>query len=306
MSPNKLLIISGPTATGKTSLAIKLAKKFNGQLISADSRQIYRGLDIGTGKDHPKDTNIHLIDLIDPNQSFSAAQYRLAALELIQKTWQSQQLPIIVGGSGQYIDAIINPKSTFSIKPNRLLRNILNHLPVKFLQYLLKLIDNETYNSLNNSDINNPHRLIRKIEVKLTFKNTNNLPLVKGGSGGIDFLHISLTAPTSYLYQNIDKRVKKRIDLGLINEIKSLLKKYKWSDPGLNTLAYKEFKNYFKNPNPDSFQLSKEKWRFHEHSYARRQITWFKKIPKINIIDITQKDYDKVIVDLVTNWIYPK
>jgi tRNA dimethylallyltransferase len=302
MLPNKLLIISGPTATGKTSLAIKLAKKFNGQLISADSRQIYRSLDIGTGKDHPKDTNIHLIDLINPNQSFSAAQYRSAALELIQKTWQSHQLPIIVGGSGQYIDAIINPKSSFSIKPNRLLRKILNHLPVKFLQYLLKLIDNKTHNSLNNSDINNPHRLIRKIEIKISRpKNTAHVP-----PNSYDYLHISLTAPTNYLYQNIDKRVEKRLDMGLLTEIKSLLKNYKWSDPGLNTLAYKEFKNYFKNPDPAIFQLSKEKWRYHEHSYARRQITWFKKIPKINIIDITQKDYDKVIVDLVTNWIYPK
>jgi len=116
---NKLLIISGPTATGKTALAVKIAKKFNGELISADSRQIYRGMDIGTGKDHSQNVTIHLIDIINPNQSFSVAQYRQLALEKISEIQSQNKLPIIVGGSGQYIDSIINPQPTFSVKPKK-------------------------------------------------------------------------------------------------------------------------------------------------------------------------------------------
>jgi len=117
---DKLLLISGPTASGKTSLALKLAKKYNGVLISADSRQIYQGLDIGTGKDKPKATTIHLLDLITPDQSFSVAQYQKLALPLIKKIQSKGKLPILVGGTGQYFDSVINPhKDTFHIKPKK-------------------------------------------------------------------------------------------------------------------------------------------------------------------------------------------
>ena len=130
----KLLIISGPTASGKTALAVKLATKFNGELISSDSRQIYKYLDIGVGKDHPKDVQIHLIDLIEPNQKFSVSQFRKLAIDLISEIQAKNKLPILVGGSGFYIDAVINSKyNTLSIKPNLLLRfmktgNLLNSL----------------------------------------------------------------------------------------------------------------------------------------------------------------------------------
>ena len=119
----KILIISGPTATGKTNIAIKLAKKFNGELISADSRQIYKGMDIGTGKDHPKNIKINLIDIINPNESFSVAQYRELALKSIDNIFSKGKLPIIVGGTGQYVESIINPRETFDIKPNYFLNN---------------------------------------------------------------------------------------------------------------------------------------------------------------------------------------
>jgi len=146
----RLLIISGPTATGKTNLAIKLAKLYNGELISADSRQLYQGLDIGTGKDHPKDTNIHLIDIITPDKSFSVAQYQKFAFQKIDEIHQENKLPIIVGGTGQYIDAIVNPdKATYSIKPNPFLRFFLNKFPVSTLQKIYCLLDKKSFLSLN-------------------------------------------------------------------------------------------------------------------------------------------------------------
>jgi len=141
---NKILIISGPTATGKTDLAIKLAKKYNGELISADSRQIYQGLNIGTGKDHPQNIKIHLIDLITPHQSFSVAQYQKLAFQEIAKIHQKNKLPIIVGGTGQYIDAIVNPnKLTYSIKPNKFLRYFLNRLPNSTIQKIYQILDKQ-------------------------------------------------------------------------------------------------------------------------------------------------------------------
>ncbi len=312
----KILIISGPTATGKTDLAVKLAKKFNGELISADSRQIYRGMDIGTGKDHPKDFKIKLIDLITPDLSFSVAEYQKLALQKIADIQSKNKLPIVVGGTGQYIDSIINPnKSTYSIKPNNFLRFFLNKLSTKNIEKIYQILDKKNYDSLNNSEKHNPHRLIRKIEIKFNLNNKlsqifsnkkYNLPPFQRGTKGdlnqnnFNVLHLSLTAPTAFLYPRIDSRIQKRLDLGLLNEIKNLLTKYSWSDPGLNTLAYKEFKDYL-NPKKSLDEAIKE-WQGDEHAYARRQITWFKKQKNICFIDITQPNFIHNILDLVKKW----
>ena len=297
---NKLLIVSGPTATGKTGLAIKLAKKFNGELISADSRQIYRGMDIGTGKDHPKNIKIHLIDIINPDQTFSAAEYRQLALEKIAEIKSKNKLPIIVGGTGFYIDAITNPQPTFSIKPNYLLRFLLNHFPLNLLQLTLKTLDYKTFNSLNHSDISNPHRLIRKIEIKLSHKS----PLLKGDLEGFNLLHLSLTAKNDVIFKNIDLRIQQRLESGLLKEITNLLTKYKWSDPGLNCLAYKEFRPYFVETHDRASQYDKsiKRWQLDEYRYVRRQKTWFKKIPNVEFIDIIKQNYPNNVVSLVQKW----
>lgn len=302
---NKVLIISGPTATGKTSLAIKLAKKFNGELISADSRQIYRDMDIGTGKDHPKNVKIHLVDIINPNESFSVAQYRNLTIKTINEIYSRGKLPVIVGGTGLYIDSIINLQPTFSIKPKPILRFFLNRFSVSFLQKIYSFLDFESFKKLNQSDINNPHRLIRKIEIKLS----PPLPAPEGlaplgsreGMGvGFDYLHLSLTAPNQYIYQKINKRIDDRLNNGLLEEISSLLKSYKWSDPGLNTLAYKEFQPYFQKQK--SLEKCVDQWRHDEHAYLRRQKTWFKKRPEINFFDITKNDYSQTLIDFVAKW----
>ncbi len=294
---NKLLIISGPTASGKTALAVKLATKFNGELISADSRQIYKYLDIGVGKDHPKDFPIHLIDLIEPNQKFSVSQFRKLALEKISEIQAKNKLPILVGCSGFYIDAVINPNyDTFSIKPNFILRNILFRLPVSLLQLFLKIINKNTFLKLNNSDLHNPLRLVRKIEIKLSSNNKKFSPLSKGGLRG-DYLHLSLTAPKSFLYSRIDARVESRLKQGHIKELKSLLKKYKWTDPGLKILAYK----VFNTTNP--IDQLKQKWKFAEHRDARRQLTWFKKYVHGFFIDITNPNYEVKVANIVNKFL---
>lgn len=300
----KILIISGPTATGKTDLAIKFAKKFNGELISADSRQIYQGMDIGTGKDHPQGFKVYLTDLITPSESFSVAEYQKMAQKKISEIHQKNKLPIIVGGTGQYIDSIINPdKSTYSIKPNNFLRFFLNKLSTLTLQKIYRYMDRRAFDALNNSEQHNPHRLIRKIEIKLNniINKKNSLPSCQRGVGGNwDILHLSLTASTSFLYPRVDARVQKRLEMGLLDEIKKIVKKYSWSAPGLNTLAYKEFKDYFFNKK--SLDTCIDKWRFDEHAYVRRQITWFKKQKNIVFIDISDSKYINHTLLAVKKW----
>ncbi len=307
---NKLLIISGPTATGKTDLASKLAKKYNGELVSTDSCQIYKDLDIGTGKDQPGETPIHLIDLINPNQKFSVAQFQQVGLEIIDQLHSQNKLPILVGCSGFYLDSLINPNyDTFSIKPNKIWRFISTKLSVKTLQKIYKLLDPKNFSKLNNSDINNHYRLTRKIEIKLSPNKIRNL---KFEIRNYDILHISLTAPLDFLYDRIDKRVQKRLDIGFLDEIKNILKKYSWSDPGLQIGAYQCLKPLFDNKKSP---LSKgetanaerdclQKWRYAEHSDARRQNTYLKSRYKdsAQFFDITSPNFKTKIYKIISRW----
>jgi tRNA dimethylallyltransferase len=306
---NKLLIISGPTATGKTDLAVKLAKKYNGELVSTDSCQIYKGLDIGTGKDQPGETPIHLIDLITPDKKFSVAQFQKAGLEIINNLHSQNKLPILVGCSGFYLDSLINPNyNTFSIKPNKFFRFISTKLSVKTLQKIYKIIDKNGFYKLNNSDINNHYRLTRKIEIKLSRKFPS---LSREGLGvGFDILHISLTAPLNFLYDRIDKRVQKRLDIGFLDEIKNLLKKYSWSDPGLQIGAYQCMKPYFENKIVETHHDASlqnaciQKWRYAEHSDARRQSTYLKSRyqNKAQFFDITSSVFKDKIFKIISKW----
>lgn len=302
---NKLLVVSGPTATGKTDLAVKLAKKYNGELVSGDSCQIYKGMDIGTGKDQPQDTPIHLVDLVTPDKKFSVADFQKVGLKAIKEIQSRGKLPILVGCSGFYIDSLINPNyNTFSIKPNKILRFTFKYLPLNTLQKIYKLIDKGGFSKLNHSDVNNHYRLTRKIEIEISKKTS---PFFKGRSHKVteefcpfDILHVSLTAPLDFLYQRIDARVNKRMEIGFLNEIKNLLKKYKWSDPGMQIAAYQCLKPYFMKTSPLSSCL--QSWSNAEHSDARRQTCWFKTKAIAFYFDITQKGYEKNIFKQVDKW----
>ena len=296
--PKKILIISGPTATGKTDLAVELAKKYNGELVSTDSCQIYKGLDIGTGKDQPDETPIHLVDTITPDQKFSVAQFQQAGLEIINKLHSQNKLPILVGCSGFYLDSLINPNyNTFSIKPNKLWRLISKRLSVRTLQKIDKVLDPKNFSKLNNSDINNHYRLTRRIEIKLSLKNKN-----KTNNQYFNILHISLIAPLDFLYDRIDKRVQKRINIGFFNEIKNLLRKYSWDSPGLQIAAYQCLRPYFES-NKD-LETCLQKWRYAEHSDARRQSTYFKSryLNNANFFDITSPLFKDKIFTLLSKW----
>ncbi len=298
---NKLLIISGPTATGKTDLAVKLAKKYHGELVSGDSCQIYKGMDIGTGKDQPDETPIHLIDIVTPDQKFSVADFQKIGIQTIKEIQSRNKLPILVGCSGFYIDSLINPNyTTFSVKPNKLWRFFTKFCSVKTLQKIYQFLDPKNFSKLNHSDVNNHYRLSRKIEIKFFSKKlTSDIYHL---SSEFNILHLSLTAPLDFLYQRIDARVQKRIDIGFLDEVKVLLKKYHWTDPGMQIAAYQCLKPYFENPTPSVLTDCLQKWSYAEHSDARRQSCWFKTKSTAFYFDITKKGFDKKIFNQVGQW----
>ena len=315
----KVLVICGPTAIGKTSAGILLAKKFDGEIISADSRQVYRGLNIGTGKDLPKDAKfskqfsidglkigyyliegipVWLLDLVSPKYQFNLADWLNCAQKVIKTLWRKGKRPIVVGGTGFYIEALVDGVDSLGIPPNQALRQQLGKLSIIKLQEKLKRVDLKVWNQLNRSDRFNPHRLIRKIEIAMSKK---TLGAYKKRRLQADYLMIGLIAPRQVIYQRIDQRVKERLDAGLLEEIKKLLAQgVSWQDPGMKTLAYKEFKPFFENEK--SLEEVIERWRFDEHRYARRQLTWFRKEKRINWFDITDPNWREAMVKLVQRW----
>ena len=326
---NKLLVICGPTATGKTALGVRLAKKFKGEIVSADSRQVYKEMDVGTGKDLPvgaklriancelriadyqigyyqiKGVKIWLYDVVEPDHHFSVADYVKCANLVIKDIWKRKKLPILVGGTGLYIKAVIDGIETIGIPPDWKLRKKLSGYQVIRLSELLKKLDPEKWKRMNESDKKNPRRLIRAIEIALQSPNK-----IQNSKFKIQkVLFIGLTAPYKVLYERIDKRVDKRVKQGIIEEIKNLLAKgYTFENSILGeTIGYKEWRECFKN---SKFQIPNSKleeivqrWKYDEHAYSRRQMTWFKKDKRINWFGITKRGFKKEIEKKIKNWL---
>lgn len=272
----KLLIICGPTATGKTKLAISLAKTFHGEIVNADSRQVYRGLDALTGKDRSEEVPIWLYDVAD--QEFSVAHFVRLAHSAIESIAKKGKLPIVVGGTGFYLRALTESIDTISIPPNWPLREQLALLSVRELQ---KLVKRERLKKMNESDRKNPRRLIRAIEVA---GNTSSQRVPK-----YDALWIGLTAPLSILKRRIAERITGRFDTAVGEVCEGL-------PPILGARALLSF-----NRGEITKEESLIKWTQEEYQYARRQITWFKKEKQIHWFDVSMK-YTHKVVAFVREW----
>ena len=296
---NRLVIVVGPTAGGKTAVAVALAKKFNGELVSADSRQVYRGMDIGTGKDTESLHGIAMwmYDVVNPDEQFSVSQYQTKAQTHIEDIRKRNKLPIVVGGTGLYIQSLVESIPTGHVKPNEALRKKLRHYSLEKLQMLLQKEFSGVWETLNFSDRQNPHRLIRKIELG----RSGVTAIAKPSFHESDICWIGLTAPFSSLYQRIDKRVEKRVEQGAVDEVHSLnTKGYGWELASMSALGYREWKEYF-----DGNATKKDviqKWKYDEHGYARRQMTWFKRNKDIRWFDSTRKGFLEKIESVVGAW----
>ncbi|MEK7128826.1 MAG: tRNA (adenosine(37)-N6)-dimethylallyltransferase MiaA, partial [Patescibacteria group bacterium] len=219
MPKQKIIIILGQTATGKSGLAVKLAKKFNGEVISADSRQVYRGLNLGTGKITKKEMKgipHYMLDVANPKTQYSVALYQRAVLDHIRYIVARGRIPIICGGTGLYIDTVINGIVLPEVKPNLKLRRRLNNKTAKELFLVLKKLDPRRAKTI---DRQNPRRLIRAIEIATAL---GYVPHLEASLPSYDILKIGLTLPNSLLKKKIRVRLFARIRLGMIAEVKHL------------------------------------------------------------------------------------
>jgi tRNA dimethylallyltransferase len=274
----KLIVIIGPTASGKSALAIEIAKKFNGEIVSADSRQIYRGMDIGTAKPTKKEmaaVKHHLIDIKNLNESYSAGQYKKDALNAINKIIASGKLPILVGGTGLYISAIVNNWKIPKIKENKKLRKKLEKEIAKkglnfVFQKLAKLDPEATYIV----DPKNPRRVIRALEIALV-SGRKFSEQRKAGKPLYDVLEIGINPLPRILKEKIAKRIKKMIKGGLAKEVERLVKKYGSNCRALDAIGYREIIDYLRK-NISREEVAEQMNR-NTQRYAKRQLTWFRK-----------------------------
>ncbi len=289
----KILVIIGPTASGKSALAFKIAKKFNGEIISADSRQIYRGMDIGTAKPSKKEMTAirhYLIDIRDPNQDYSAGQYKKDAIGAINKIIKSGKIPILVGGTGLYIDAVVKNLEFPKVKENKKLRAQLEkEINEKGLNHIFKKLVDLDPEAAYIVDSKNPRRIIRALEIALTSDRPFSAQR-KTGKPLYDTLEIGISVPSKVLKERIFKRIEQMAKNGLIDEIKGLVKKYGPDCKAFDAIGYREIIDYLR----DKISLAETVERMDKNTwhYAKRQIAWFKRNENINWI----KNYKEALL----------
>ena len=297
----KAIVILGPTCTGKTSLALKIAKQVNGAIISADSRQVYKFMDIGTGKmptnknsTIKKDKNkwqidgidMYLYDLVFPNEDFSVSVFVEKAKQVIEQIIAQGKVPIIVGGTGFYIEVLTSQQNVYPVQPDTILRQELQGLKLEHLQAELLKLNPERFNEI---DIQNPVRLIRAIEVAKSGKSEESIGLT-----GFEYLKIGLKADREILFSTADKWVNDILEIGLIDEVKELVSRgYKNTQP-MQGMIYKTVISYLNGEIVLKEQLV-EQIKFEMHNYIRRQQTYFNKIKEVTWYDISKNTFDQAV-----------
>ncbi len=298
---NKVVIIVGPTAVGKTRLAIRLAKRINGEIVSADSRYIYRGMDIGSAKPSIAEREgvpHHMIDIAAPDETWSLAQYFEVSRQKIDEILARRHVPIIVGGTGQYIRAMTEGWTVPALEPDPALRKVLDDWareigPLELFRKL-EVVDREACTFI---DASNVRRTIRALEVifstgkKFSTLRTKNKP-------ENEFWIVGLTLPRSKLYANVDQRIEEMFNIGLVEEVKNLL--LKGCDdtlPSMSAIGYREVAQYLKGK--ISIDEVKILMRRNTRKFIRRQANWFKPDdPSIHWYSVEEDPLDEIVRDI--------
>lgn len=292
-----LVVLAGPTGVGKTDLSIELAKTFNGEVVSADSMQVYRNLDIGTGKILPHEMQgvpHYLIDIQDPDQTYDAARFKEAGQEAIRKIHRSGHLPILVGGTGLYLEGLLydlefggKNSTDYLIQQN--LKDELEESGIEALWQRLNQLDPIAADKIS---LQNPRRIIRALEVIETTgqRFSDQMSHQEKQSRFREYLFV-LNRPRQQLYDRINQRVLQMIDQGLEDEVRSLYQRNMDPNlPAMKGIGYKEWRPYFEGK--VSLQTVIEQIQQNSRRYAKRQLTWYRnRMKNVHWLDVSQPDY---------------
>ena len=273
----RLIVVLGPTATGKTELGIRLAEEFDGEIVNADSRQVYRFMDVGTAKPTAEQrarAPHHLIDILHPDQEFGLAEFLRLARQSVASVRSKGRLPIVVGGTGQYIWALLENWKVPRVPPNPELRRELEELAAtRGADALHKLLQQADAASAGRIDTRNTRRVIRALEIHRAIGGTDTETERKEAVSD-NALVIGLTAERKQLYRMIDDRVDRMVEDGLAAEAANLVRRgYSWDLPSMSGVGYKEMGAYLAGQMSLEESIARIKTR--THRFARQQYNWF-------------------------------
>ena len=296
----KGIIISGATGVGKTDLSIKLAKRLNADIISADASQVYKFLDIGTAKvteDEMQGIKHYMIDIVEPDEDYSVGDFEVEVNKILHEKEENAENIILVGGTGLYIRAITDGFSDLPTKDEKI-RKDLEKKSLEELQEILKALDLQAYNEI---DLNNKLRLVRAIEVcKITGGKFSELRVKNIKKNNYNFLKVFLTRNREELYERINKRVDIMIQKGLVEEAKKVYNNYEDRLYKISAIGYKELFNYFDGK--VSLEEAIEDIKRESRRYAKRQMTWFRKEKDYLIYNLSEISEKEIIEDILRNY----
>ena len=300
MSKPKVIVICGPTASGKTALSIELAKKINGEIVSADSMQIYKDMDIGTAKTTPEEMQgikHYLQDFVEPDKRYSVADYKVDAEKAIEEILSKGKTPIVVGGTGLYVDSLIYGIEYQEIKFDEKYRKELEDIALKDgLETLYKKAQEIDPEAMKKISCNDKKRIMRVLEIYKATGKTKTEQEIESRKKEVkyDYKVFAIDWEREKLYERINKRVDIMIENGLIEEVENLLKKYKEFPTAMQGLGYKEVVEYLNGYLTKEEMIDKIKQE--TRRYAKRQITWFRKNKQT--IWIGPQDLQKILDEI--------
>ena len=285
----KVIVICGPTASGKTSLSIEVAKKIDGEIISCDSMQIYKDMNIGTAKPTVEEMQgipHYMLDFVLPSERYSVADFKEAATDRIEDILKREKVPIIVGGTGLYVDALTKnityPEIEIDLEYRKQLEELIKENGLESLYEEAKKIDEKAMQTISKND---KKRIMRVLEI---YHQTGKTKTQLESESRLtpppyEYIVFAINMEREKLYERINKRVDIMIDQGLIEEVEALTKKYEEFPTAMQGLGYKEVVSYLKKEITKEEMI--EKLKMETRRYAKRQLTWFRKDENIKWID---------------------
>lgn len=301
MQKEKVIIIGGPTASGKTSLSIELAKKINGEIVSADSMQIYKDMNIGTAKPEKEEMQgipHHMLDFVSPEERYSVADYNKQAKQAIKEILKKGKVPIVVGGTGLYIETLIYEIEFLNIETDLEYRKELEKIAEeKGLEYLYNKAQKIDKTAMEKISINDKKRILRVLELyHQTGKTKTQLDKESRKEPEYDYKLFAIDMDREVLYDRINKRVDIMLQKGLVQEVENICKKYNEFPTAMQGLGYKEVVEYLEGQ--ATYEEMVEKIKMESRRYAKRQLTWFRKYENLtwlNGLEAIEKNIDIII-----------